>query len=658
MTESTPVSLNLQSPNISTVVYAVQNDRSARHIVAQLRDGSAPWTPPAGAAPVIRYVKPDGTGGFYDADDNNNSAIVISGSKADMTIVEQALTVPGDVYMQLHFYAADGTRLTSFAWILRVQQSVLNDATIVSSDYFNVLTAKVSEAVQAASAAAESAAEAAASAASISIPLPIASGGTGATTDAEARENIGLGNVANERQYSAQNPPPYPVKSVNGQTGDVTVQAATDAQVSSAVNTWLGNNVDPATGYLLDSTLSMGNAAPPASAVGAVREIADAVGMVFPYVVEAGGLDFHADRKPTVSTYLSDRRAHTSLDFPLKLVSGTVITPNPYFRFIVMYTTDGSTYANSGWITTAYTVPIDMAAYLTLASIKSGEPDILSPETLANSYTITLPNGKTGLLGDVAELKNSVRKTIYCGSTREYTTLKSAIEEATKYMDAVVYVDAETFDLKSEFGTTWLENYAEEANCGLFLKNRVHVIFASGAKVVFNYTGANEYIQRRFSPFNAGEHGFILENAWVESTNCRYSVHDERGTQTDPYHNIYKRCTFIHDSTGTTWGSHQAIGGGLGKNGDILIEDCYLITAGTATTVSYHNSAATDAESSVVLKDSYLSSTVLISNYGTSTKKTRMIVTNCSLGFEPIVSTEAQYADNVELVKWNNNIRS
>ncbi|MBO7667763.1 MAG: hypothetical protein J6T26_04805 [Firmicutes bacterium] len=32
---------------------------------------------------------------------------------------------------------------------------------------------------------------------------------------------VGLGNVANERQYSANNPPPYPVTSVNGETGAV-----------------------------------------------------------------------------------------------------------------------------------------------------------------------------------------------------------------------------------------------------------------------------------------------------------------------------------------------------------------------------------------------------------------------------------------------------
>ena len=33
--------------------------------------------------------------------------------------------------------------------------------------------------------------------------------------------DVGLGNVANERQYSAQNPPPYPVASVAGKTGAV-----------------------------------------------------------------------------------------------------------------------------------------------------------------------------------------------------------------------------------------------------------------------------------------------------------------------------------------------------------------------------------------------------------------------------------------------------
>ena len=35
--------------------------------------------------------------------------------------------------------------------------------------------------------------------------------------------SVGLGNVDNVKQYSATNPPPYPVTSVNGKTGAVTV---------------------------------------------------------------------------------------------------------------------------------------------------------------------------------------------------------------------------------------------------------------------------------------------------------------------------------------------------------------------------------------------------------------------------------------------------
>ena len=37
------------------------------------------------------------------------------------------------------------------------------------------------------------------------------------------KSDVGLGNVDNVKQYSASNPPPYPVTSVNGNTGDVTV---------------------------------------------------------------------------------------------------------------------------------------------------------------------------------------------------------------------------------------------------------------------------------------------------------------------------------------------------------------------------------------------------------------------------------------------------
>lgn len=46
-------------------------------------------------------------------------------------------------------------------------------------------------------------------------------------TPAQIKSDIGLGNVDNVKQYSADNPPPYPVTSVNGKTGAVTVNVPT-----------------------------------------------------------------------------------------------------------------------------------------------------------------------------------------------------------------------------------------------------------------------------------------------------------------------------------------------------------------------------------------------------------------------------------------------
>lgn len=40
------------------------------------------------------------------------------------------------------------------------------------------------------------------------------------------KQDVGLGNVANERQYSENNPPPYPVTTVNGFDGDVVLDAS------------------------------------------------------------------------------------------------------------------------------------------------------------------------------------------------------------------------------------------------------------------------------------------------------------------------------------------------------------------------------------------------------------------------------------------------
>ena len=54
--------------------------------------------------------------------------------------------------------------------------------------------------------------------------------------------DIGLGNVDNVKQYLSSNPPPYPVTSVNGQTGAVTIDVG-ESSIPVQASTLTGQKV-------------------------------------------------------------------------------------------------------------------------------------------------------------------------------------------------------------------------------------------------------------------------------------------------------------------------------------------------------------------------------------------------------------------------------
>lgn len=150
---TTALTLNMQLPNIATVAWAVQGDTLARKIQATLIDGSTAWTPPTGAAGVIRYFKPDGTNGVYDVDEAGDPAVVWSGNVATITIVQQALTVPGTVKMQLEFYDTNSQRLSAFGWCMNVEPSAVTDNEFLSADYYNILSEQIAAVLAAAGSA-------------------------------------------------------------------------------------------------------------------------------------------------------------------------------------------------------------------------------------------------------------------------------------------------------------------------------------------------------------------------------------------------------------------------------------------------------------------------------------------------------------------------
>lgn len=260
-------------------------------------------------------------------------------------------------------------------------------------------------------------------------------------------------------------------------------------------------------------------------------------------------------------------------------------------------------------------------------------------------------------------------KEFHVGSSREYTSLKDAVAEAVKYPYSTVYLDGETFDLVQEFGgqsalDSWVPD-PEYVMYGIFIGNGITIKGTPYTKITFDYQGTNEKIFERFSPFNFNRNlgvGFTLDTLTIESKNCRYSVHDEAGGIKNAYRNVYRNCTFTHDSTGCTWGAHQVIGGGLGEESLIEIEGCNFTSVGIDDTVSYHNPGDPSnihAKNLIYVKNSYLSGTTLFANYGNSDDMSIGYTIGCSLGLAPKLERTivTDRKDNMKILEWNNTIR-
>lgn len=152
------VRLNLSAAGIPPRLSMPQGDANSRTIVATLWDGATPYSVPANAAVMVRFRKPDGTGGLYDATEAG-TAVTASGNTVTAPVATQMLAVAGVVQAEIDIYgtgsgkAAD--RLATFRFAVEVAPSVYPDAQIISSDYFNVVANDIAKAVSAAAKAEE-----------------------------------------------------------------------------------------------------------------------------------------------------------------------------------------------------------------------------------------------------------------------------------------------------------------------------------------------------------------------------------------------------------------------------------------------------------------------------------------------------------------------
>lgn len=208
------------------------------------------------------------------------------------------------------------------------------------------------------------------------------------------------------------------------------------------------------------------------------------------------------------------------------------------------------------------------------------------------------------------------------------------------------------------YGEDFFNNYNNDsANTfvGLILKNNNKYCF-SMSEILCDCSKLNATAKERISCLNSGEYGFELLGGYFHSVGCRYTMHDERYLYGDNYVNVYKNVKMRHER-----GFYeQCIGGGLGINGNIIIENCIFEHTHTGKfSVSYHNCADPTACSRIVFCNNYLpNSTFRTSWYGTSTEITTATVCGNKMKYPPILEAETSEStvENISIYQWNNDI--
>ena len=129
----TTLTMDLLRPGAAPLIHAVRDDSHSRAVqIALLRDG-VPWHLPKGIQAVIRYAKPDGTGGAYDTLPDGTNAWQTAGNRLTVLLAPQVFTVPGRVTLSVSLISED-TQLSLFPVLLQVAPLAVPEG-LESQDY-------------------------------------------------------------------------------------------------------------------------------------------------------------------------------------------------------------------------------------------------------------------------------------------------------------------------------------------------------------------------------------------------------------------------------------------------------------------------------------------------------------------------------------------
>lgn len=204
------INLDISLRDPTPRVVAKQGDAGSRKIMIKLYDNGIPANINNQIAPsgteqkgVVRFCKPDGTGGIYDKTEDNLPACILGGDNITVRLAEQMLTRPGDVVADVAIICGN-TVISTFNFVVHVQATPAAGVT-ASNNYYNYQSlADINQAIDDAKAAAAGAVK------SIN----------GSKPDSNGNVNVVAG-----------------VAKVNGKTGNVFIAANAYATCSTSAGT-------------------------------------------------------------------------------------------------------------------------------------------------------------------------------------------------------------------------------------------------------------------------------------------------------------------------------------------------------------------------------------------------------------------------------------
>ena len=132
------IKMDLQDPGYMPRVNAVQDDQYSRNLELTLSSGGEAWTITEDVTVLVRYCKPDGTGGEYNTLPDGTTAWTAEGNVLTIALAPQVLTVPGMVTLSASLISGE-TQISTFTVSVNVKPAVCAQIAD-SADYVNVMT--------------------------------------------------------------------------------------------------------------------------------------------------------------------------------------------------------------------------------------------------------------------------------------------------------------------------------------------------------------------------------------------------------------------------------------------------------------------------------------------------------------------------------------